>query len=311
MNEKNQLHNNEYASRLNKVIDYINANLDEALSLEKMAQLANYSQFHFHRLFKTIIGETVNKYVQRLRIEKAAVQLVLNKNKTITEIAFDCGFSSSQSLAKVFSQYFKMSASKWRETYLKNSKIEHTNSKIRKDINSFLEYIHGMKKADNMLKPDIKINNFNDMYVVYTRHIGPYKGDSKLFRSLYKKLFNWIESRDLFNKSTKFITLYNDFYGLTEESKLKITICATVPKDTSIDGNIGKLCIKGGKYAVFHFEIFENQYEAAWALVYGQWLPESGYQPADKPPFEILYNDPKSHPQNKHILDICLPIIPL
>jgi len=311
MDNHSKLHNNEYAARLNPVIDYINENLDQVLSLEKMAKIACYSQFHFHRLFRTVIGETINKYIQRLRVEKAAVQLILNPKKTITEIALDCGFSSSQSLAKVFNHYFKMSASKWRTNHFNISKIEHTSSKIREETDLLFHYYYHQKKANNMYEPKVQIKNLPDMHVAYVRHIGSYIGNSELFRELLRKLFKWGSARELFNASTKVIALYNDVCGITEDSKLQLSVCATVPENTITAGNIGKLCIKGGRYAVFHFELLEDEIEAAWLFVYGDWLPESDYQPDDKPAFEILHNDPKKHPENKHILDICLPIIPL
>jgi AraC family transcriptional regulator len=43
----------------------------------------------------------------------------------------------------------------------------------------------------------------------------------------------------------------------------------------------------------------------------GEWLPESGYQPDDRPAYELYHNDPKTHPQGKFIIDICMPVKPL
>ena len=67
------------------------------------------------------------------------------------------------------------------------------------------------------------------------------------------------------------------------------------------------MIIPGGKYAMAHFELLPDEYEDA----YGQWLPESGYQPADSPCFELYRNDPKTHPEGRHIVDICIPVKPL
>jgi hypothetical protein len=53
-----------------------------------------------------------------------------------------------------------------------------------------------------------------------------------------------------------------------------------------------------------------SEYEGAWDLVFGVWLPESGYQPDDGPCYELYLNDPKEHPENKHIVDICMPVKP-
>ena len=62
----------EYRSRINRVMDYIDIHLDQPLELKSIAEIANFSPFHFHRIFTFLIGETPIDYIQRLRIEKAA-----------------------------------------------------------------------------------------------------------------------------------------------------------------------------------------------------------------------------------------------
>ena len=79
----------EYISRINRVIDYIEENLDDDLSLVRLADVAHFSRFYFHRIFKAIVGETLNSFIQRIRVEKAAILLDANPARSITEIAFD------------------------------------------------------------------------------------------------------------------------------------------------------------------------------------------------------------------------------
>ena len=88
-------------------------------------------------------------------------------------------------------------------------------------------------------------------------------------------------------------------------------ISMAVPPDTEVDGDIGKLIIPAGTYALGHFEITGDQYPSAWKAIYQGWLPESGYQPDDRPCFEDYLNDPNEHPENKHIINICIPVKPL
>jgi AraC family transcriptional regulator len=87
---------NEYRSRLNRTIDYIHNHYDEDLNLTKLAEVACFSKFHFHRIFRAMVGETLNDFVQRIRLEKSVQKLTTDFNKSITEIALDGGFSSSQ-----------------------------------------------------------------------------------------------------------------------------------------------------------------------------------------------------------------------
>lgn len=92
----------EYLFRLNRTIDYIHDHLGEDLNLTRLARVACFSKYHFHRIFRTFLGETVNEYVGRVRLEKAVRMLTLDGEKSILEIVLDCGFLSSQNFAKTF-----------------------------------------------------------------------------------------------------------------------------------------------------------------------------------------------------------------
>jgi AraC family transcriptional regulator len=87
-----------YTNRINRAIDYILAHLDESPSLEELSKAACFSSFHFHRIFRAITGETVNFHTNRLRLEMAARLLKYSKNSA-TNIALECGFSSSSTMS--------------------------------------------------------------------------------------------------------------------------------------------------------------------------------------------------------------------
>lgn len=80
-----------YAARMNRVLDHIQRNLDEPLDLERLAAVACFSPYHFHRLFHAWTGETLQGHIQRLRLERAALALVFDPRKPITTIALDAG----------------------------------------------------------------------------------------------------------------------------------------------------------------------------------------------------------------------------
>jgi AraC family transcriptional regulator len=81
-----------YQRRINRVIDHVSENLAEPLDLESLARLAHFSPFHFHRIFRSIVGEPLHAFVRRLRLEKAVFQMRHGPQKTLTEIALTCGF---------------------------------------------------------------------------------------------------------------------------------------------------------------------------------------------------------------------------
>ena len=106
--------NEFYKTSINRVIDYIQANLSEDLSLKQLSEIACYSQFHFNRIFSSYMGESVYQYIKRVRLEKSAELLLANSQESVTEIALMCGFENSSSFAKSFKSHFRMTATEWR-----------------------------------------------------------------------------------------------------------------------------------------------------------------------------------------------------
>lgn len=221
-----------------------------------------------------------------------------------------------------------MSPSQWRsEGYLQERKIRTTESKngqqfgkIRQDFDISSYYIDdetknliwriGMK--DNKYI-NVEVKDMSELTVVYIRHIGPYKGDGTLFENLFGKLMKWAGPRGLLRfPETQILSVYHDDPNITEEDRLRLSVCISVPKDTLVEGEIGKMTVPGGKFAVARFELKGSKdYKKAWDMVMGGWLPESGYQPDDRLCYELYHNDPKEHPEGKQIVDICMPVKPL
>lgn len=103
----------EYVNRFTMVCNYIDAHFTEALTLEQAAEIANFSKFHFSRLFKEFTGESFYRYVNRKRIEHAR-HLLLNHNLTITEIALASGYSSNSVFIRMFKQFCECSPKEYR-----------------------------------------------------------------------------------------------------------------------------------------------------------------------------------------------------
>jgi AraC family transcriptional regulator len=321
---QNRFLREEYLSRINRVIDYIDTNLHAELRLEQLARIASFSPYHFHRIFKALVGEPLNQFIQRIRVEKAAAKLIDQPKLSVTEIALDTGFSGSSSFARAFKDHFGISATEWRRKCeeemskigKKDSKNRQEKSKGWKDSLDPISYIENISRSRRFSMPhteslSVDVREVPEMHVAYIRHIGPYKSDTELFSKLFNKLFTWAGARNLINPQAKVLAVYHDSPEITDESKLRTSVCITVSEDTQVDGEVGKMTIPGGTYAIGHFEIADTGYEDAWNSIYGVWLPESGYQPDDRPAFEHFTNDPKEQPEGKHIVDIYVPVKPL
>jgi AraC family transcriptional regulator len=309
--EKREQLRKEYISRINRVIDYISENLDGDLRLEILAKEACFSIYHFHRIFKGMVGETVNDFIRRIRIEKAASLLAGQPGRSITSIALDCGFSGSATFAREFKSRFGVSASAFRESKIRKlkSNIGKTDSNNRKEASYIFPYNLSVNTLnERRIQMSVEVKEMPEMYVAYVRHIGPFNQIKKA----WAKLTRWAGPRGfLERKDVVCLELYHDDPDVTEPAKLRTDACITVPKDVKAEGEIGTTTISKGLYAVHHFEGKEDEIIKAWNYICGEWLPESGYQPEDKPSFDIYHCCPDEHPEGKHVFDIYVPVKPL
>ena len=303
-----------YHSRINKSIDYIEENLDKPFTLEMLATASNFSKYHFHRIFQSLIGETPFQFILRLRLERAASLLAALPKESITQIAYQCGFSDISVFSRNFKHHFKKSPTEYRKSHFlksNNSQIEskrdHSDSRISM---YFCSDSGTIKWKTNMkMNKEIEVKEIPEMTVAYVRHIGPYQGDSKLFEKLWNKLFRWAGPRGLVGgPDFKSLIVYHDDPNVTVGEKLRTSVCITVPADTKVSGEVGKMDLEASRSVVARFEVTEQEFQQAWEWVYGQWLPTSGYQPDDKPCFEVYPEEPKN---GKFTVDICVPVKPL
>ena len=104
----------EYEQRVNEVIDHVRDHLAEDLPLERLARIGHLSPFHFHRVFRAVTGETLAAFVQRLRLERAAVALIHHADQSVLAVALDHGFMSAAGFARAFRAHFGTTATAWR-----------------------------------------------------------------------------------------------------------------------------------------------------------------------------------------------------
>lgn len=155
----------EYRRLLEKAVGFIEEHISEPVSLEQVAQAASLSPFHFHRIFSAVMGETLNSYVNRVRLERAANYLIKNPAMTVTEAATACGFTSSASFARSFKQYFSIPASQYRHLKLEEYQRNFT-SRVPVEGLSRAEMLRGLIDLRLKLRtPPVFYGHARDGYV--------------------------------------------------------------------------------------------------------------------------------------------------
>ena len=297
-------------------MDYIDQHLDWTLELKTIADVANFSPFHFHRIFTFLIGETPIDYIQRLRVEKAAWKLREENPESITEIAYSCGFGSVSLFSRTFKKYSGMTPSQFSKTekpvysqggnmFSKNGQMLRKN--LKDDVSENADFCIVKSNQFYFMQTNIEVKEMPEMKAIYVRHIGAFNQIGQA----YEKLLKWACPRGLYTPNvSKSATVTHDDPSVTDIEKVRQSACIIIDEDVKVDGEIGKLTIPGGKYAVGHFELGFDDFEKAWNSMC-KWFTESSYQQGDGCTYELYHNDYKTHSEKKHIVDICIPVKPL
>ena len=294
----------DYKNRINRVFEFIDENLESNLSLNIVSEIAFFSPFHFHRVFKFMTGETLNGYVTRRKIEKSASDL-LHKKTTATEIAHKYGFSDNSSYSRAFKKYFGISPTEFKkQNPNRHSKIRQLKSKNGQEYPDYEKYICVINNLKNWIKMNakIEIKEMPKIDLAYVSSIGPHN-----LENAYGTLMQWATPKGLMNHRTKMITIYHDSFKFTEASNVRMSASILLDKDVETNGEIGRTSIKAGKFIVGSFEIGLNEFEKSWTGLF-VWMNENGYKKADREPFEIYHNNFNEHPQRKAIVHFYIQI---
>ena len=283
----------EYKRRICRAIDFINQNLASNPSVAEIARAAPFSKYHFQRLFRALVGESVAEFTRRIRLETAARRLRFRPNDEITTLAFDLGFSSSQNFAKAFKKHFRVSASEYRELHQNDTATQSDESNV------------SIQSATNL---DVVVQDIVSFRVVYRRVFGSY--DDPEVNSAFQDVVRWAKPRGL-DVFERYLGIPWDDSDVTADDRCRFDASLHVDDDARLDGGINWQTIPAGKYAVYDCEITEHDFDRPWTELMRNWLPTSGYQPDDRPRFERYYTDGTEHPEGRWKLGIWLPVMPL
>lgn len=302
---------NYYIKNINKVIDFIDRNIGKSYSLQELSAISNFSKYHFHRIFCSLVGEPLFQYILRLRLEKCASVLALEPKRKLSDIALHYGFSDLSIFSRHFKKQFGVSPSSYRAEFLKKSNYSQTNSNIQRICNCSEIYLCpelNTNKWTNQMEiiKRVEVQNFSAITVAYIRNFGAYAGNSFSYEKSRNELFAWAISKDLMNKEGfKYLIVYHDNPSVALNDKLRMSLCVTIPENFETDGVVGKMGIDGGKYLVCECELTTEDFPKAWEWIYRNWFPNSNYIPDDKPYFELYKEQPQG---NIHKVSFCIPV---
>jgi AraC family transcriptional regulator len=278
-----------YQERINKILNYINHNIDQPMDISFLAELGHYSPFHFQKIMKAHLGESLGSFIIRIRIETSA-HLLKHTSMPVQEIALKTGYENPASFNKAFRKRFQCSPLEFREQ--KNIEYQHFLNQKTMNISDQIS-----------LEPKIKI--IDSRTVIYAQAMGPY---SESAEKAWATVCGFAAKNRLYGFKTEFIGISHDSPDLTDADKLRYDACITVRKEVKPQGEIGVKTIEGGKYAIFRHKGSYEKFNDSYNYIFGSWMPENNAEPDDKPCFELYLNSPDKTKPEKLLTDIYIPI---
>ena len=277
-----------YQKSINMVMEYIDRHLFEVLDLKTLSDVACLSEYHFHRIFRALIGENIGAYIQRLRLEFVAYKL-LSTRLPLTRIVGLTSYRNIYTLSKAFRKHFGMPPSQYR----KQSQVIY-----------FPQQPAG-NTANLSLTPRISV--IADFRIVYINIRSAYQ-DPVLYKNLWKELVDFADDNRLNEPDSNFLSISLDDPVITPLKKCRFYIGITTGKPVKSRGKFGVMDIAGGEFAVFRYKGEYSGLHLLYRDIYLKWLPQSGYLPGNTFSFEIYLNTPGQVNSDELLTDVYIPV---
>ncbi|WP_026477467.1 AraC family transcriptional regulator [Alkaliphilus transvaalensis] len=288
-----------YYVNLQKSIDYIERNLKNNVSLEQISKVAGYSIPHFYRVFSAIVGCPIKEYVRKRKLSEAMFDIVTSK-RSIIEIAFQYGFESHEAFTRSFKLAYGMPPSGFRKLKIEPILYEKVNLLCKDNEGEGV-----------ILKPEIICKEERRLLGI-ARKIN--QEENIKFELLVKVKNQFMEMVRTIEKRVNNETYYavydynsDDIGKVDDEINYTYFYCVEVLEYENIPTGMVKKILPQGKYAVFSYDTKNNTLngeilsQSVYDYIDGLWLPNSGFQLAETPDYEIIY-------ENENLVDYYISI---
>lgn len=274
----------DYQERLGRVLAFIHDHLADELRLEQLADVAHLSPYHWHRVYHALHGETIATTIRRLRLQRATGYLA-NTGMPVAQIARKCGYPSSQSFARAFRADYGVSPVQYRE---------HGSHTVFRAGPAQLEAAGYTVEIREV--PRVRLAGMD--------HKGSYMQVGKAFETAYTHL----AAQGLAQPGTRWLAVYYDDPFAVPEAQLWSRAGLSLPPGALAKPPLLPFELGGELCAVLRHQGPYATMRAAYQWLYGDWLVQSGREPANLPVFEEYLNNPRDTPPAQLLTDICLPL---
>ncbi|WP_028450465.1 AraC family transcriptional regulator [Chitinibacter tainanensis] len=261
----------DYARRLQRAVGLIWQHPQQSYSLEQLAAAAHFSPYHFHRIYREMMGESVGATQQRLRLLQAARSLGQTPAQQLERLARRSGYGSSAAFVRAFAASYG-----------------HTPGAYRR---MRLQVLQRHLQQEPSMYPIRLHTQTSPLPLALCPHLGPYIQIGEAFAKLQLHKTSLPVSLPL-----RWFGLYFDDPQSVAPEQLRSAAALTVNADAPLPAGIEAFALPAGRYAVLEHIGPYSELEQAYQWLYGVWLPASGEQPGNVPVIEQYLNLPIDTP---------------
>lgn len=271
-----------YEDRILRVVKYIHEHPAGDLSLDRLADVAAMSRFHWHRVFHAMMGETCAEMVRRVRLHQAALRLVQGTDP-VAEIASQVGYPTPQSFGRAFRAAYGLTPLAFRKQGVP------------------LVALRQMKPEEFKVF-DVKIEERDALRLAGWEHQGSYMGIGAKF----EELAALATARGLWEKTCGMAGIYCGDPTEMPEEQLRSFAALILRDGQDLPEGLEERGYAAGRVAVLVFKGPYSNMAEAYQYLYGRWLPESGEEAADAAPYEVYLNSPADTPAEELLTQLCV-----
>ncbi len=281
----------DYRQQIQKALNYIEDHLKQSFTLDELADVANYSAWHFHRVFYAVTGLTVGEYVRGRRMTEASKELVFT-SKSIKAVASEYQFDSQESFTRAFKVYSGLTPGNMRKLMTPITRCKP------------LKLIHKTKGA-KMLSPRIvkkaafKAVGISCMSTMQNNVI------PQLWGEFSKVCANIPNSA---NPGTALgICSSPEGTEINENTPFKYLACMEVSSFDDIPEGMESRELPEAEYAVFEHHGALDTLDKTYEAIYQGWFSKGEYKQGGNYDFE-LYDHRFKFGESDSILEIWVPV---
>jgi AraC family transcriptional regulator len=290
-----------YVERVNRAIDHVLAHLDQPLPLDEVARIACFSPFHFHRVWKALVGEPLHQFVRRLRLERAVRMLAHGPRRSLTTIALACGFQSPSDFARCFKQRYGTAPSAFDPAVFRERRRADWQAAIAGEDRHRLDRLPPGQNPDGFVAT---LRALPPRCVAYRRVADSFRPG--VVAAAIAAHVAWAEARGC--AGGQWLGWMWEDPEVTAPEHCRYDVGVEVAAGFRADGEVGRLDLPAMTVAQVELRGGVDLELRALDWLFGTWLPSSGFVPAPLPAFEAWIGRPLAHGDRYFELFAQLPV---